>query len=315
MSLRDRRAWETFVRLADTLVADFDTIDFLDTLAQASVELLGMDAAGILLADYAGTLNLVALSAQQTSAAELSLLQQADGPCLDAYRTGGIVQCPDPLTARDRWPDFASAVLAAGFSAVYALPMRLRDQVIGAMNLFSAKPGELDAEAADLGQALADVATIGILHERAFRRHEVVIQQLQHALNSRIVIEQAKGVLAERLHLPIEDAFAVLRGYARDNNLKLAAAADAVTRGALGDDLPVTSSPGNTPGAADRTANRRRRPGSPLPGDAVHVLNTASRTSRMRPSSSSTAFWSRTAAGPWQRPAADSRIRPARKAR
>ena len=315
MSLRDRRAWETFVRLADTLVADFDTIDFLDTLAQDSVELLGVDAAGILLADYAGTLNLVALSAQQTRAAGLSLLRQAEGPCLDAYRTGSVVQCPDPLTFRDRWPDFAPAVLAAGFSAVYALPLRLRDQAIGAMSLFSAKPGKLDAEAADLGRALADVATIGILHERAFRHHEVVIQQLQHALNSRIVIEQAKGVLAERLHLPIEDAFAVLRGYARDNNLKLAAVADAVTRGALGDDLSIGSAQGEHPRSREPRGYRPRRPGSPLPGDAVYVPNTASRTSRMRPSSSSTASWSRPAAGPWHRPAADSRIRPARKAR
>ncbi len=252
MSLRDRHAWETFVRLADMLVADFDIIDFLDTLAQASVELLGVDAAGILLADYAGALNLVAASGEQTCIAELSQLQQAEGPCLDAYRTGSAVQCPDPLTARDRWPAFASAVLAAGFSAVYALPMRLRDQVIGVMNLLSVKPGELDADAAELGQALADVATIGILHERAFRRHEVVIQQLQHALSSRIVIEQAKGVLAERLHLSIEDALAVLRDYARDNNLKLAAAADAVTRGAPDDNPSV--------GSAHRERPRSREP-------------------------------------------------------
>ena len=252
MSSRDRRAWETFVRLADTLVADFDIIDFLDTLAQASVELLGVDAAAILLADCAGTLNLVAASAQQPRIAELSQLQQAEGPCLDAFRTGSAVQCPDPLTARDRWPAFASAVLDAGFTGVYALPMRLRDQVIGAMNLFSAKPGELDAEAAELGQALADVATIGILHERAFRRHEVVIEQLQHALSSRIVIEQAKGVLAERLHLPIEDAFAVLRDYARDHNLKLAAVADAVTRGALDDGLSVGSAHRERPRSRER---------------------------------------------------------------
>ncbi len=241
MSPRDRRAREIFVSLADTLVADFDVIDFLDTLAQAGVELLGVDAAGILLADHTGTLNMVAASTQQARIAELSLIQRDEGPCLDAYRTGSAVQCPDPAAIRDRWSAFGPAALAAGFAAVHALPMRLGEQAIGAMNLFSAEPGGLDAETAEIGQALADVATIGILHERALRRHDLVIQQLQYALNSRIVIEQAKGVLAERLHLSIENAFAVLRDYARDNDLKLAAVADAITRGALFDDLSAAS--------------------------------------------------------------------------
>ncbi len=242
MSPRDRRAWKVFVRLADTLIADFDVIDFLDTLAQASVDLLGVTAAGILLADHTGTLNLIAASSQQACVLELSLLQNAEGPCLDAYRTRTAVHCPDLATARDLWPALAPAALAAGFAAVHALPMRLREQAIGAMNLFSTEPGALDAETAELGQALADVATIGILHERAFRRHEVVTQQLQNALHSRIVIEQAKGVLAERLHLGIEDAFAVLRGYTRDRNLRLADVADDITRGDLQLDLAADTS-------------------------------------------------------------------------
>lgn len=242
MSPRDRRAWQVFVRLADTLVADFDVIDFLDTLAQASVELLGVTATGILLADHTGTLNLIAASTQQVRVLELSQLQNAEGPCLDAYRTRTPVQCPDLASARDLYPAFAPAALAAGFAAVHAMPMRLREQAIGAMNLFSTESRALDAETAELGQALADVATIGILHERAFRRHEVITQQLQNALNSRIIIEQAKGVLAARLHLGIEDAFAVLRDYARDHNLKLADVADAVTRGELGHELLTDTS-------------------------------------------------------------------------
>jgi len=237
MSPQARDTWEVFVRLADTLVADFDVIDFLDTLTQASVDLLGVTATGILLADHTGTLSLVAASTQQARVVELSQLQNAEGPGLDAYRTRAPVQCPDLAAARDLWPRFAPAVLAAGFGAMHALPMRLREQAIGAMSLFSAEPRTLDAETARLGQALADVATIGILHERAFRRHEVVTQQLQNALNSRIVIEQAKGVLAERLQLPVENAFTVLRAYARDHNLKLADVAAAVTRGELHHDL------------------------------------------------------------------------------
>jgi transcriptional regulator with GAF, ATPase, and Fis domain len=238
MSSRDRKAWQTFVQLADTLVADFDVIDFLDTLAQASAELVGVTAVGILLADHTGALNLVAASTEQARLLELLQLQNAEGPCLDTYRTGVPVQCSDLTAARDLWPGFAPAALAAGFDAVHALPMRLREQAIGAMNLFSTEPGALDSETSELGQALADVATIGILHERAFRRHEVVTQQLQNALHSRIVIEQAKGVLAERLQLSVEDAFTVLRTTARDRNLKLADVAGAVIRGELHQDLP-----------------------------------------------------------------------------
>jgi GAF domain-containing protein len=233
MSPSDRRAWRAFVKVADTLVADFDIIDFLETLAQDGVDLLGVSACGILLADQAGSLNLVAASTVQARVLELSQLQNAEGPCMDAYRTLTVVTCPDLTADGDRWPTFAPAALQAGFRAVHAVPMRLREQAVGALNLFGAEPGPLDAEMTELGQALADVATIGILHERAVRRHEVVTEQLQVALNSRIVIEQAKGVLAERLQLGIDDAFATLRGYARDRNLKLAEVARAVAAGEL----------------------------------------------------------------------------------
>lgn len=233
MSASDRRAWQTFVKVADTLVADFDIIDFLDSLAQNGVDLLGVSACGILLADPAGNLNLVAASTEQARLLELSQLQNAEGPCLDAYRTLSPVTCADLSAQGDRWPTFIPAARAAGYSAVHALPMRLRNQAVGAFNLFSATVGALDSETADLGQALADVATIGILNERAIRRHEVIAEQLQVALDSRIVIEQAKGVLAERLQLGIDDAFAVLRQYARERNLKLAEVARAVAAGEL----------------------------------------------------------------------------------
>ncbi|HEY4466091.1 MAG TPA: GAF and ANTAR domain-containing protein [Streptosporangiaceae bacterium] len=242
MSPADGRAWRAFVKVADTLVADFDIIDFLETLAQTGVDLLGVSACGILLADQTGRLNLVAASTEQARILELSQLQNAEGPCMDAYRTLTVVTCPDLTAAGGRWPNFAPAALDAGFRAVHAVPMRLREQAVGAFNLFGAEAGALDAEATELGQALADVATIGILHERAVRRHEVVTEQLQVALNSRIVIEQAKGVLAERLHLDIDEAFATLRGYARQRNLKLAEVARAVAAGEL-DITPPAASP------------------------------------------------------------------------
>jgi hypothetical protein len=242
VSPSDGRAWRAFVKVADTLVADFDIIDFLETLAQTGVDLLGVSACGILLADQTGRLNLVAASTEQARILELSQLQNAEGPCMDAYRTLTVVTCPDLTAAGGRWPNFAPAALDAGFRAVHAVPMRLREQAVGAFNLFGAEAGALDAEATELGQALADVATIGILHERAVRRHEVVTEQLQVALNSRIVIEQAKGVLAERLHLDIDEAFATLRGYARQRNLKLAEVARAVAAGEL-DITPPAASP------------------------------------------------------------------------
>ena len=233
MSTSELRVQQAFVRLADTLVADFDVIDFLGTLARYATDLLSVTASGILLADHTGALNTIAASTEQARILELSQLQNAEGPCLDAFRTGTVVQCPDLAAATDRWPMFASAALAAGFAAVHAVPMRLREQTIGGMNLFSAHPAALDAETSRLAQGLADVATIGILHQRAVRAHEVVTEQLQSALTSRILIEQAKGVLAERLGIGIDEAFDAVRRHARDQNLKLADAARAVTEGAV----------------------------------------------------------------------------------
>ncbi len=237
----DSQTWRAFVKVADTLVADFDIIEFLAMLAEYGVELLGVSACGILLADPEGRLNLVAASTEQARVLELSQLQNDDGPCLDAYRSMIPVTCPDLASAADQWPTFAPAAKTVGFTAVHAMPMRLREQAVGAFNLFSALPGPLDEETLELGQALADVATIGILHERAIRRQEVVTEQLQIALNSRIVIEQAKGVLAERHQVGIGDAFTTLRRYARVNNLKLAEVARAVAAGAIS--IPVDGGP------------------------------------------------------------------------
>jgi hypothetical protein len=157
---------------------------------------------------------------------------------VDAYRTRTSVSCPDLAAARDRWPAFTEAALSAGFAAVHALPMRLREQAIGALGLYSTRPARLSGQSAELGQALADVATIGILHERALHHQEVVTEQLQKALHSRITIEQAKGVVAERLHVSIDEAFTLIRAHARNHNLKLADAARAITEGELDITLP-----------------------------------------------------------------------------
>ncbi|MFK0251362.1 GAF and ANTAR domain-containing protein [Amycolatopsis azurea] len=212
---------ETFVQLADTLVDDFDLIEFLDQLVLRCVELLGVCTAGLLLADARGTLTMVAASDEQTRLLELFQLQNSEGPCLDCYRNVEPVVCPDLVRARGRWPKFARRAEAVEFRSVYALPMRLREEVIGALNLFGSRPALLDDDGLRLGQALADVATIGILHNRLLQRQEMITAQLQSALNSRVVIEQAKGVLAERLRISVDEAFGVLRAHARSNNLRI----------------------------------------------------------------------------------------------
>ncbi|EMD23477.1 GAF and ANTAR domain-containing protein [Amycolatopsis azurea] len=212
---------ETFVQLADTLVDDFDLIEFLDQLVLRCVELLGVCTAGLLLADARGTLTMAAASDEPTRLLELFQLQNSEGPCLDCYRNVEPVVCPDLVRARGRWPKFTREAEDAGFRSVYALPMRLREEVIGALNLFGSRPALLDDDGVRLGQALADVATIGILHNRLLQRQETITAQLQTALNSRVVIEQAKGVLAERLRISVDEAFGVLRAHARSNNLRI----------------------------------------------------------------------------------------------
>jgi GAF domain-containing protein len=210
------------VSLADTLVDEYDIIDLLDRLVGFSMELLAADAAGILLGDAHQELQVVAASSEDAQLMELLQLQAGEGPCLDCFRTLAPVSVPDLADAVERWPRFVAAVSQRGaFRSVHALPMRLRGQAIGAMNLFHRQPGPLPPTDLALGQALADVATIGILSERAIRHGEVINEQLQTALNSRVIIEQAKGVLSQRGELSMDMAFDRLRRYARANNLRL----------------------------------------------------------------------------------------------
>ena len=245
---REQTLAETFVELADTLVTDFDVVDFLHVLAHRCVQLLDVDAAGLMLADQHGRLRVVASSTERARLVELFQLQHDEGPCLECYRSGAPVAHPD-LAAAVRWPRFAPAAGEAGFAAVQALPMRLRDEVIGAMNLFRETPGSLDEASRRVGQALVDVATIGLLHERNFRHRETLAEQLQAALNSRVTIEQAKGVLAERLGVGMDEAFGLLRGYARSHNRRLSDLARAlVDRSADVADLAETSRSSGIPG-------------------------------------------------------------------
>ncbi len=212
---------DTFVDLADTMVADFDVIDFLQMLTDRSVALLSASAAGVVLADPRGTLRLAASSNDAAALVELFQLQNDEGPCLECFRTGQPVAADDLAAPDQPWPKFAAAATQSGFRAVQALPMRLRDQIVGALNLFRAEPEPMHPAQLRIGQALADVATIGLLHERNVSRSEIVAEQLQSALNSRVVIEQAKGKLAERLSIDMDHAFSLLRDHARNSNQRL----------------------------------------------------------------------------------------------
>jgi GAF domain-containing protein len=221
---------DVFVEMADTLVDDFDVIDFLHVLTERCVQLLGVSAAGLLLTDQRDTLQVVAASSERTRLLELFQLQTDQGPCVDCFRTGQPVSVAD-LPSAGRWPAFTTAAAEVGFAAVHAVPMRLRTEVIGALNLFDTAPGPMDAGKLRIGQALADAATIGLLQQRAIHRRDILTEQLETALHSRVLIEQAKGVLAERLHLDVAEAFILLRGNARSRNRRLSDLAQAVVDG------------------------------------------------------------------------------------
>ncbi|MGA9312184.1 MAG: GAF and ANTAR domain-containing protein [Pseudonocardiaceae bacterium] len=235
---REQLLSRAFVGLADTLVDDYDIIDLLDRLVGYSVELLAADAAGIMLVDSQRSLQVVASSHEDADVMELMQLEADQGPCVECFRTQAPVSVPDLINAAGRWPVFVAAVESRGaYRSVHALPLRLRGEAIGAMNLFHRQPGTLPEADLALGQALADVATIGILSERAVRRGEVVTEQLQTALNNRVIIEQAKGVLAHRGNLSMNAAFDRLRRYARSRNALLSEVARQVVETDLATDV------------------------------------------------------------------------------
>jgi GAF domain-containing protein len=245
---REQRLADAFVELADTLVDDYDVLDFLHGLAGHCVALLDVDAAGLMLADPSGLLRVAASSNEEVRLLELFELQNEDGPCLECFLSGRSVEASDLLESeRDRWPGFGRAATATGFRSVVALPLRLREETIGALNLFRVAPGALLSEDRSLAQAMADVATIGILQERGSQRREVLARQLQDALSSRIVIEQAKGVIAERQAVHVDAAFVLLRAWARSHGEPLSEVARRVVANELNLEktVPVTE-PGSS---------------------------------------------------------------------
>lgn len=221
-TVSSERLSKIFVEVADTLVDDFDLLDFLHMLTIRTADLVGASAVGLLLADQRGYLRFMAASDENARMLEIFQVQINEGPCFDAFRGGRAVVNSNLQTETTRWPEFTQKALAVGFHSVHAFPMRVRRETIGALNVFGSDVGgALDDVDVQIVQALTDVAAIGLLQERAVRRGEVLTEQLQGALNSRIAIEQAKGAISQALGIPIDAAFNTLRGYARQNNRKL----------------------------------------------------------------------------------------------
>ncbi|RFA07964.1 hypothetical protein B7R54_01090 [Subtercola boreus] len=210
-----------FVKLADTLVDDFDIVDLLHTLVDECRRILNIEAAGLMLANQDEQLELVASTSEEAELVEIMQINAGAGPCVDAYTGGDAVAVADIAAEQEHWPAFSSAALALGFHAVYATPMKLRGRVIGTLNLLSTSVGVLEERDANAARALADAATIAILQERLLHETTIVTEQLNHALESRIFIEQAKGALAQTFSVSMDEAFQLLRNYARRNNLRL----------------------------------------------------------------------------------------------
>jgi transcriptional regulator with GAF, ATPase, and Fis domain len=235
MTMENREEWlaHTFVELADTLVADFDLLDLMSVLVERCAELLDSTEVGLAMADARGQLRVLASSTERMRVLELIEVQNDEGPCRDCFQAGKRILNQRLDLTGDRWPRFAPQAREAGFQMVHALPLRLRSDTIGAMNVFDADLRQLTPQEVHLAQGLADVATIGILQERAIHQGVQLADQLQQALNSRIAIEQAKGMVAERVHVGMDEAFGLLRGYARSRRRRLSDVAVALIDGTL----------------------------------------------------------------------------------
>jgi GAF domain-containing protein len=227
---QDWEFFETFATLADTLVAGFDVVDLLQTLVESCERMLDITAAGILLLNEDGELEVVASTSEAARLVELMQLSAEAGPCIVSFNSGTVVPVPDIRDSPPDWARYREAALEQGFASVYAIPLRLREATIGSLNLLRSTVGELDSTDIRVATALADVATIGILHERAIVESGRVREQLAQALQSRIVIEQAKGVVSHLHSISTDDAFAVLRSFARSNRLLLSDVAQRVVR-------------------------------------------------------------------------------------
>lgn len=241
VTTREHRLVDAFVTLTDTLVADYDVVELLQSLVDNATALFDASAAGILLVNQRQELEVVASTSERSNLIGLMQLEAGEGPCVEAFVTGAAVSVSDADEMRRRWPRFAAASEEAGYASVHSIPLRLRDTTLGSMNLFREIPGALNDEDAIAARALTDVATISILQQRSVDHAALAQEQLQRALNSRVVIEQAKGFISHTHQVDMDTAFQLLRRYARSHQMPLAELARAVvTRETV---LPATNEP------------------------------------------------------------------------
>jgi GAF domain-containing protein len=234
----------SLVEMADTLVDDFDVVDMLTGLADRCVSLLGVSAAGVMLASPTGSLGLVASSSEAMRLLELFELQAQEGPCLDAFRTGEPVGHENLRAGTGQWPSFSAAALQAGFRSALALPLRLRQTIVGALNLLSVTRDPMAEADVIVARAFADLAALSVAQHRASAEAQRLNEQLSAALSSRVIIEQAKGVISERADVDLAEAFSRLRAYARSGNHRLTDVAQAAIDGTLD---PVAWAPPTRP--------------------------------------------------------------------
>ncbi|MCR8671766.1 GAF and ANTAR domain-containing protein [Agrococcus sp. HG114] len=228
-----------FVRFAEMLTSEYDVVELLHSVLLECVELLDVDAGGLLLTDSSGELELVASTSERVELVEIMQLNAGDGPCVEAYRTGSIISVADVGATGGSWRRFREAARVQGYASAYAIPMRLRSETIGSIGLFREQEGELSGADSAAAQALAHLATIGIMHERSTRESSLLTEQLQRALESRIVIEQAKGVVTEAAGVDVDEAFRLLRQHARSRGATLRSVAEQVVARTL--QLPTAS--------------------------------------------------------------------------
>lgn len=226
----------TLLELADNLVDNYDLIDVLTILSDRCVEAIDVDAAGAMLTSPGGELQFVASSSESMRVLELFQVQADEGPCVDCFRSGQAIVNHALSENDERWPRFTPQALAQGFRSVHCLPMRLRGRTIGALNLFRTHQGPFEAEDVAVAQGFADVATIAILQYRSSLNATALSDQLNIALNSRIIIEQAKGMIRQATNCDIDEAFGQLRTHARNHNLGLTDIATPVVEGKIATD-------------------------------------------------------------------------------
>jgi GAF domain-containing protein len=226
----------TFLRTVSAAAADlvrpYDTVTMLENLSERVSEVLALTGSGVSL-ESDGRLAFITALDEQIARVEQVQERTQEGPCVDCFRGGNPVVVPDLEAEGARWAQYADAALQAGLRATAGVPMTLEGRSIGALNLYSSEPREWPDEDVAAAQVLADLATAFLVNASKLRQQEELAAQLAGALESRVLIEQAKGVVSASAHVSVDEAFRRMRSWARNHNLPLPSVAQDVVEGSL----------------------------------------------------------------------------------